>query len=49
MHWLEPFIIAEVKELGVFKLAQLDGFQVLGWVNGAHLKPFHGSIISTSK
>ena len=39
MHCLSMFIVAEMRESGVVKLAQLDGILILGWVNGAHLKP----------
>lgn len=33
MHWLGPFIVAEVKESRAFKLSQLDGVLFPGWVN----------------
>ena len=46
MHWLGPFIFAEVREFGAVKLAQVDGILLLGWVNNAHLKLFHDPIIS---
>lgn len=47
MHWLGYFIIVEVKESRVIKLAQLDGVLLPGWVNGAWLKPFQGLNNST--
>jgi hypothetical protein len=40
MHWLGPFIVAEIRHSGVVKLAQLDGILRPGWVNGAYLKPY---------
>jgi hypothetical protein len=40
MHWLGPFIVAEIRHSGAVKLAQLDGILRPGWVNGAHLKPY---------
>lgn len=44
IHWLEPFIVVEVKESRVFEFTQLDGVLLSGCVNGARsLKPFHGS------
>lgn len=41
MHWLGLFSVTEIQELGVINIAQLDGIILPGWVNGAHLKPFH--------
>jgi hypothetical protein len=43
MHWLGPFIVVEIWESGVVKLAQLDGVLHLGWVNGACLNPYLSS------
>lgn len=40
MHWLGPFIVAERKDSGAARLAQLDGILRPGWVNGARLKPY---------
>jgi hypothetical protein len=40
MHWLGPFIVAEIRPSGAVKLVQLDGILRLGWVNGTHLKPY---------
>jgi hypothetical protein len=34
MHWLGPFIVAEIHESGVVRLTQLDGILHPGWVNG---------------
>jgi len=43
MHWFGPFIVADVKELGVVKIVELHNVFLPRWVNGAHLKPFQGS------
>jgi hypothetical protein len=40
MHWLGPFIVAEIQHSGAVRLAQLDGMMRPGWVNDAHLKPY---------
>jgi hypothetical protein len=40
MHWLGPFIVAEIQPSGAVRLTQLDGILRPGWVNGAHLKPY---------
>jgi hypothetical protein len=40
MHWLGPFIVAEIRPSGAVRLAQLDGMLQPGWVNVAHLKPY---------
>jgi hypothetical protein len=40
MHWLGPFIIAEIRPLGAVKIVQLDGMLRPGWVNDALLKPY---------
>lgn len=32
IHWINPFIVVEIKYYGVVKLTQLDGFLHLGWV-----------------
>jgi hypothetical protein len=40
MHWLGPFIVAEIRPSGVVRLTQLDGVLRLGWVNGTRLKPY---------
>ena len=40
MHWLGPFIVVEIYESGVVRLAKLDRFIRLGWVNGACLNPY---------
>jgi hypothetical protein len=40
MHWLGPFIVAEIHDSGVVKLVQLDGILRPRWVNGACLKPY---------
>lgn len=41
MHWLGPFMVAEIKDFWAVRLAKLDGIMLPGWVNGARLKPFH--------
>ncbi len=41
MHWLGPFIVADIKDFGAVKLAQLDELMLPGWVNGTCLKPFY--------
>jgi hypothetical protein len=40
MHWLEPFIVGEVRELGVVRLVKIYGVLQLGWVNDSHWKPY---------
>jgi hypothetical protein len=40
MHWLGPFIVAEIRPLGAVQLAQLDGMLQPGWVNETRLKPY---------
>jgi hypothetical protein len=40
MHWLGPFIVAEIRPYGVVRLAQLDGMLGPIWVNGTRLKPY---------
>jgi hypothetical protein len=40
MHWLGPFIVAEIRPSGAVRLMQLDGMLRPGWVNGARLKPY---------
>jgi hypothetical protein len=40
MHWLGPFIVAEIHEYGAVRLAQLNGILYPSWVNGACLKPY---------
>ena len=40
MHWLGPFIVAEIQRSGAVRLVQLDGMLRPGWVNGARLKPY---------
>jgi len=34
------FIVAEIKDSGAIRLAQLDGIIKLGWVNGPCLKAY---------
>lgn len=46
--WLGSFIVAEIKDSGAVKLAQLDGTMLSGWVNGARLKPFYKSTVALS-
>jgi hypothetical protein len=43
MHWLGPFMVAEIRDSGAVRLAQLDGVIRPGWVNGARLKPYHAT------
>jgi hypothetical protein len=40
MHWLGPFIVAEMRQCGAIRLAELDGILRPKWVNGACLKPY---------
>nr|KUM50050.1 hypothetical protein ABT39_MTgene3278 [Picea glauca]QHR89213.1 hypothetical protein Q903MT_gene3233 [Picea sitchensis] len=40
MHWLGPFMVVDIQDLGDVKIAQLDGTLQEEWVNGAFLKPF---------
>jgi hypothetical protein len=40
MHWLGPFIVAEIRQSSAVKLTQLDGILRPGWVNGVCLKPY---------
>jgi len=34
MHWLDLFIVIEIKDSGAVRLAQLDGVLLHGWING---------------
>jgi hypothetical protein len=40
MHWLRPFIVAEIRPSEAVRLAQMDGMLWPRWANGAHLKPY---------
>lgn len=40
MHWLVPFIVAEIHESGAIRIEQIDGILRHGWVNGANLNPY---------
>jgi hypothetical protein len=40
MHWLGPFIVAEIRPSRAVRLEQLDGILRLGWVDGTRLKPY---------
>jgi hypothetical protein len=40
MHWLGPFVVAEIRESEVVILPQIYGILRPEWVNGAHLNPY---------
>ena len=40
MHWLGPYFVIEIRDLGAVRLAQLEGTVIPWWVNGACLKPY---------
>ena len=39
-HWLGPYLIAHITNVGAVKLQKLNGTYVEGMVNGSHLKPY---------
>ena len=39
-HWLGPYVIAHITEIGVVKLHKLDGTPLVGMINGIRLKPY---------
>jgi hypothetical protein len=40
MHWLGPFIVVEIHDLGAIKLEKLNEIIQSGWVNGARPKTY---------
>jgi hypothetical protein len=40
MHWLGPFLVAEIRESNVGRLTQIDGILCPKWVNGVHQKHY---------
>jgi hypothetical protein len=40
MHWIGPFIVADIHEFSVFKIVQLDMILLPGWVNNACMEPY---------
>jgi hypothetical protein len=40
MHWLGPFIVVEIQDSGVVKLAKINVILHPGWVNDACLKSY---------
>ena len=40
-HWLGPYIVAHITEVGAIKLHKLYGTPVVGMINGSRLKPYH--------
>jgi hypothetical protein len=42
MHWLGPFLLVYISEVGATKLATLQGQPLKGLVNGSRLKVYYG-------
>ena len=40
-HWIGPYMIAYIIEVGAVKLHKLDGTPFIGMINGSHLKPYY--------
>ena len=40
MHWLGPYVVVHITEVGVVKPHKLDGTLVVGMINGSRLKPY---------
>ena len=40
-HWLRPYVVAHLTDIGAVKLKKLDGTLVAGMINGSHLKPYY--------
>jgi hypothetical protein len=43
MHWLGPFLVVEICDIGAVKLLKIDGILQPRWVNGARLNPYLSS------
>ena len=41
MHWLGPYVIVHITDVGTVKLQKLDGMYVIGMVNESFLKPYY--------
>ena len=39
MHWLGPYMVAHITEVGAVKIHKLDGTSVAGMINNSQLKP----------
>ena len=39
-HWLGPYVVVHITEVGTVKLHKLDGTPVAGMINGSQLKPY---------
>ena len=42
MHWLGPYLIAHITDVGTLKLQKVDGTYVAGMVNDSLRKPYYG-------
>ena len=40
-HWLGPYMVAYITDVGAVKLHKLDRTLVIGMVNGSRLKPYY--------
>ena len=40
MHWLGPYVVAHITEVGAVKLDKIDGTSVAGMINDSRLKPY---------
>ena len=40
MHWLGPYVVVHITEVGAVKINKLDGTPVVGMINGSRLKPY---------
>ena len=41
MHWLGPYVVMHLNEVGTVKLHKLDAIPVTGMIKGSWLKPYH--------
>jgi hypothetical protein len=46
MHWLGPYVIRFVKNVGVFQLEKMNGEFVEGLVNNSQPKLYRDSLVS---
>ena len=35
MHWLEPYVVSHITEVGTVKIHKMDGTLVVGMINGS--------------
>ena len=41
MHWLGPYVVTHITDVGALELHNLDGMPVVGMINGSFLKPYY--------